>query len=109
MKDHVRLVRAETSSLARTSLDRARVASSLSHTETKKRLNQVVKPNSISTTLKKAGTAVLLSPDPLGPIVDIPGAVMLGASYAMKKREPESMGSLIKKTRQMLDELQPLL
>lgn len=81
---------------------------SLSNTETKKSLNQVVKPNSISRTLRKVGVAVLLSPDPLGPIADIPGAVLLGASYAMKKGEPEGIESVFKETRSMLRELQKL-
>ena len=84
------------------------VARSLSNTETKKRLGQVVKPNSVSKTLKKAGLAVLLSPDPLGPIADIPGVVLLSASYVMKKGEPESIESVFKATRSMLRELQSL-
>jgi len=108
LKGQARLVKAGTSSLARTSQDRAQVVRSLSNAETKKKLNQVVKPNSASKTLKKVGVAVLLSPDPLGPIVDIPGVVLLGASYAMKKGEPESIGSLFKATRSMLKELQQL-
>jgi hypothetical protein len=80
----------------------------LSNTETKKSLNQVVKPNSVSKTLRKVGVAVLLSPDPLGPIADIPGAVLLGASYAMKKGEPESIASVFKETQSMLRELEKL-
>ncbi len=108
MKGKARLVRAGTSSLVRTSQDSALVASSLSNTETKKSLNQVVKPNSVSKTLRKVGVAVLLSPDPLGPIVDIPGVVILGASFAMKKGEPESIESVFKETQSMLRELQKL-
>ena len=100
---------AGTSFLVRTSQDTTQVARSLSNGETKRRLNHVVKPNSASKTLRKVGMAVLLSPDPLGPIADIPGAVLLGASYAMKKREPESIESVFKATRSLLQELQPLL
>jgi len=101
-------VQSGTRSLVRTSHDRAQVARSLSTTETKERLGQVVKPNSISRTLRKAGVAVLLSPDPLGPIADIPGAVLLGASYMMKKGEPESAESLLRATRSMLRDLQEI-
>jgi hypothetical protein len=85
------------------------VAESLSNTEMKKKLNQVVKPNSVSRTLKKVGRMVLLSPDPLGPIIDVPGVVLLGASYLLKKKEPASIESIFKETQLMLDELQPLL
>ncbi len=63
----------------------------------------------MSRTLKKAGLAVLLSPDPLGPITDVPGVVLLSASYVMKKREPASIKSVFKEAQLMLDELQPLL
>jgi hypothetical protein len=109
LKGKARLVKAGTSSLVRTSQDSTLVARSLSNTETKKSLYQVVKPNSVSKTLRKAGVAVLLSPDPLGPIADVPGVLLLGASYAMKKREPQSIKSLFKETQMVLDELQPLL
>jgi hypothetical protein len=109
LKGHAKLVKEGTDSLARTSQDRAEVAMSLSNAETKKKLNHVVKPNSVPRTLKKAGLAMLLSPDPLGPITDIPGAVLLGASYAMKKKEPESIKSLSTETQMMLDELRRLL
>ncbi len=108
MKGQAKLVKAGTSSLARTSQDRAQVGGSLSNAETKKKLNQVVRPNSPSKTLRKVGVAVLLSPAPLGPIVDIPGVVLLGASYAMKKGEPESIESVFKATRSLLRELQQL-
>jgi hypothetical protein len=108
LKGQARLVRAGTHSLVRTSQDSRQVAWSLSNTETKKSLNQVVKPNSVSKTLRKVGVAMLLSPDPLGPIADIPGVVLLGASYAMRKGEPESIASVFKETQSMLRELQKL-
>jgi hypothetical protein len=109
LKGQTKLVKAGANSLTRTSQDRVQVARSLSNSETNKKLNQVVRPNSISGTLKKAGLVVLLSPDPLGPIIDIPGVVLLGASYAMKKREPASIKSVFKETQLMLDELRSLL
>ena len=108
MKRQARLVNAGTDSLVRSSHDATQVAMSLSNTETKSRLNQVVKPNSVSKTLRKVGMAVLLSPDPFGPVADIPAVALLGASYAMKKGEPESIASVIKKTQSMLRELETL-
>ena len=108
MKGHARLVKEGTNSLARTAQDRTHVATSLSSTETKKKLDHVVRPNSVPRTLKKAGLAMLLSPDPLGPITDVPGVVLLSASYVMKKKEPESIKSLFKEAQSVLDELQQL-
>lgn len=109
MKGQTKLVKAGANSLARTSQDRVQVARSLSNSETNKKLNQVVRPNSISKTLKKAGLVVLLSPDQLGPIADVPGVVLLGASYVMKKKEPASIKSVFEETQLMLDELKSLL
>jgi hypothetical protein len=109
LKGHARLVKAGASALARTAQDRGLVAGRLAETETRRKLNQVVRPNSISTNLRKAGVAVLLSPDPLGPVADVPGIVMLGASYAMRRREPESVKSVFNETRKVLQELQAIL
>ena len=108
MRRQARLVKAGTRSLVRSSQDATQVAASLSSGETKDRLKQVVKPNSISRTMRKVGVAVLLSPDPLGPIADIPAVALLGASYAMKKGEPESLESVFRETRKMLRDLQSI-
>ena len=108
MKSQAKLVRSRADSLTRTSQERAHVAKSLSNAETRKRLDDVVKPSSISKTLKKVGIMILLSPDPLGPIADIPGAVLLSASYLMKGREPASIESVFRETQLVLDDLQPL-
>ncbi len=109
MKSQARLLRAGADALERTAQDRAQIANSLAQTETRRRLNQVVRPNSISSNLRKAGIVLVLSPDPLGPIVDVPGVAMLGASYVMQRRQPWSAKSLLNETRVLLEELQPLL
>ena len=108
LKSQAKLAKSRADSLTRTSQERAHVAKSLSNAETRKRLVDVVKPSSISKTLKKLGIMILLSPDPLGPITDIPGAVFLSASYLMKGREPASVESVFREMQLVLDDLQPL-
>lgn len=106
MKAKAKLAKAAADSVVRVSQDKRRVAKALADVETKDKLKQVVKPNSISKTLKKAGVIALLSPDP---ITDIPGAVLLGASYLMKNKEPASLQSVSKEAQDMLDEFETFL
>ncbi len=82
--------------------DRTEVAKSLANSETKEKLKQVVKPNSLSKTLRKAGVALLLSPDPL---TDIPGAIILGASIAAKRKEPIGASSVVTEADRLMDEI----
>jgi len=84
------------------------VAGSLADAGTKKRLGQLVKPNSPSKALRKAGLALLLSPDPFGPLADAPAIVLLGVSYAIRDGDPESIVSVFRETQSVLDELEPL-
>jgi hypothetical protein len=82
--------------------ERAEVATSVGDAETRARMRQVAKPNSVSSTLRKAGVALVLAPDP---ITAFPGAVMLGASFATKKRKPLSPASVFEETRKLLSEM----
>ena len=78
------------------------MARRLADQETTKRLREVVKPNSLSRTLRKAGVALILAPDP---ITAVPGAVLLGASLATRGRQPLSPASVFEETRKLLDEM----
>jgi hypothetical protein len=78
------------------------VARRLADAGTRDALRQVAKPNSLSGTLRKAGVALILAPDP---ITAIPGAVMLGASFATRAREPLSPASLCNEARKLLSEI----
>ena len=99
------MLMAEAKSFIRASHDRVRVLSSLSDAETNTKLKQVVKPNSFPKTLKKVGLLLMLSPDPL---TDIPGAVLLGASQVMKKKDPASVESVFDETRTIIEEFRLL-
>jgi len=86
--------------------ERATVACSVTDPRTKERLTQVARPNCISKTLRKAGVTLMLSPDP---ITDVPGAIMLGASFVTRKNNPLSPASVLDETRKMLSEISSLL
>ncbi len=98
----VRVLKSSASSAARVLKDRGAVAGSLADAGTKARLRQVAKPNSISKTLRKTGLALMLSPDP---ITDVPGAIMLGASFATRKKDPLSPKSVLEEARKLLDDM----
>jgi hypothetical protein len=95
------LLRSSASSAARILNERTEVAGRLADAGTRDRLRQVVKPNSLSKTMRKAGIALVLAPDP---ITAVPGAVMLGASLATRGREPLSPASVLSETRKLLSE-----
>ncbi len=82
--------------------DRGAVAGALADRGTREGLRQVARPNSLSKTLRKAGVALILAPDP---ITAVPGAVMVGASFAARGREPLSAASVFSETRKILDEI----
>jgi hypothetical protein len=78
------------------------VAKCLADGETRNGLRQVAKPNSISKTMRKAGIGLVLAPDP---VTAVPGAILLGASLAMRGREPLSPASVFNETRKLLAEI----
>jgi hypothetical protein len=100
------LLRSSASSAARILNERATVAGCLADSNTRNALRQVVKPNSISKTLRRAGIALILAPDP---ITAVPGAVMLGASFATRKKEPLNAASVFNEAQNLLSEIGSLL
>jgi hypothetical protein len=103
-ESHLRsqLLKSSASSAIRVLKEREEVAARIADAETTKRLREVVKPNSISRTLRKAGVALILAPDP---ITAIPGAMMLGASFATRGRQPLTPASVFEETQKLLAEL----
>jgi hypothetical protein len=69
-------------------------------------LKQVSRPNSISRTLRKAGVAMILAPDPF---TAVPGAILLGAYLATRGKEPLTPTSVYDATRKLLDEMGSLI
>jgi hypothetical protein len=82
--------------------ERTTVAERLADVVTRDSLKQVAKPNSISKTMRKAGIGLILAPEPL---TAVPGAIILGASFATRRREPLSPASVFNETRKLLAEI----
>jgi hypothetical protein len=78
------------------------VAQRVADVETRDVLKQVAKPNSISKTMRKAGIGLILAPEP---VTAVPGAIILGASIAMRGREPLGAASVVSETRKLLSEI----
>jgi len=93
--EDVRLAKARVSAFARTSQDMVGAASAAGSTEMKSRLKMVVDPPNMSKTLRNMGVVLLVTPDPFS---GIPGAALLGASYAVKGREAANLRALASET-----------
>jgi hypothetical protein len=109
VQEEVRLAKARVSAFARTSQDRVETATAIGNAETKSRLKMVVNPPNMSKTLRNVGVVLLVTPDPFS---GIPGAALLGASYAVKGREAANLRSLASETARaarMIRDLQSLL
>jgi hypothetical protein len=100
-----RLLKHKADSAARVLKDRGDVAMALGDKKTTSALGAVVRPNSPSKTLRKAGVALILAPDPA---TAVPGLVMLGASFALESRDPMSVSSLCAEARKLLEEIGPI-
>jgi hypothetical protein len=97
-----RVLGSSASSATRVLKEHAMVAERLADGDTRNVLRQVAKPNSISKTMRKAGIGLLLAPDP---VTAVPGAMLLGASLAMKGKEPLSPASVLNEARKLLAEI----
>lgn len=73
---------------------------------TKQHFDRLTKPKSPSSTMKKAGVALIVgTPDP---ITAVPGVALIAASIILKKKEPAKLGDLASETRKILRDLQSL-
>jgi len=82
--------------------ERATVAERLADSDTRDGLKQVARPNNISKMMRKAGIGLILAPDPISAV---PGAIILGASFATRGREPLTPTSVFNETRKLLAEI----
>jgi hypothetical protein len=98
----VKVLKSSASSATRILAERTTLARNFADSGTLNAMKQVAKPNSISRTLRVAGVALMLSPDPF---TDVPGAIMLGASLATRNKDPLSPASVFAETRKLLAEM----
>ena len=96
------LVNAAASSMSRVAGDRREVSDALDPSDVKDCIRRVVKPTSLSGSMKKVGIVLILAPEPIS---TVPGVALLASSYAMKRREPASLQTLNREADKQLDEL----
>lgn len=100
-----KLIVSSTSSVTRMANDRRTVNVGLKDSKVEDRLEQVMRPKSVSGGMKKLGIALVAAPDPIS---GVPGVALLATSYAMKKREPAGLTQLAKETRKVLHDIDSL-
>jgi hypothetical protein len=101
-----RIVRSVADSLTRLQDAKSIVASSIDTKHVAHRLSNVSKPKSPSSTMKKAGVALIVAtPDP---VTAVPGVALIAASYAAKRNEPAKLDDLAAETRKVLRDIQSL-
>ena len=101
-----RIARSVADSLTRLNEAKSNVASSIGSRNLAHHLNRVSRPSSPSSTLKKAGIAlIVVTPDP---VTAVPGVALIAASYAAKHKEPAKLDDLAIETRKILRDIQGL-
>ena len=101
-----RLVHSVADSLMRLTEARGQVTSGVDTSSVSRHVKKLSKPSSPSSTLKKAGVALIVgTPDP---ITAVPGVALLAASVATKRREPAKLDDLAAETRKILRDIQSL-
>lgn len=103
--DRSRVARAAVEAYARAARDRIDATRAASDPKTRESIRLALRPPKAGTTLRNTGIALMLAPEP---ITTVPGAVMIGASYAMKRREAAGLEDLVDETVRTLRELRSL-
>ena len=101
----MKLVRSSVNSIARVASERAHVAEAASTSSLKRDLNGLTHPPSLSGNMRKAGVALIVTPDPF---TGVPGVALLAASFVAKRKEPANIGDLASETRRVLRDIQSL-
>jgi len=100
-----RLLRSSVDSVSRLVDEKVQVASATEASRLKWHFDNVTKPPSLSGGLRKAGIALIVTPDPF---TGVPGVAMLASSFVVKRKEPASLSTLGLETRRILREIQSL-
>lgn len=100
-----KIVSSTVDSISRIVDAKSEVASKLNTEHVSRHVDGLTKPKSPSSTMKKAGIALIAAPDP---ITGVAGVALVATSFAMKKNEPTSLENLAHETRKILRDLQSL-
>ena len=98
-------IQARVESLKRTSRDCVQVSRAIDSEETNRSLRRLTHPPSLSGTVRKVGIALALAPEPF---TTVAGVAMIAGSFAMKRREPASLGDLAEEAMKQLGDLASL-
>jgi hypothetical protein len=107
-KEELRLIDSRIGSLSRLAEEKKHIAKTLGHPHVRSRLQDVARPKSLAGGMRRAGIALILCPDPLGPVVDIPAVALLASSYVAKRKEPSSAKSVVADARKLLQDIESL-
>ncbi len=102
---NAKLAKSSAKSIIRTVRTRSEVSTALTGRGVEKGLQDAVRPRSLSSGIRKAGIALMLSPDPL---TDIPGIALLASAYLIKKRDPSSIKTLMNEARRVIRDVESL-
>jgi hypothetical protein len=100
-----KLTQSSTDAASRLVTEKARVAATTDASTLRRHFDNLTKPPSLSGGMRKAGIALIVTPDPIS---GVPGVALLTSSFIMKRKEPASLESLAKETRRVLREMQSL-
>lgn len=101
----MKLIRSSADSASRLVGEKVHVARTVNTSPLRRHFDNLTKPPSLSGGMRKAGIALIATPDP---ITGLPGVALLASSFVIKKKEPASLGSLAQETRKVLREIQSL-
>ena len=99
------VIRTRVESLKRTSRDCVQVSRALDSEDASRSLRRLTNPQSLSGTMRKAGIALALAPEPF---TTVAGVAMVASSFAMKRKEPASLGDLAEEAAKQLGDLSSL-
>jgi hypothetical protein len=96
------IMRARIESLKRMSRDGVDVSQALDSAETGRDLRRLTHPASLGSTMRKAGIALALAPEPF---TTAAGVAMVAGSFVIKRRDPASLGDLAYESARQLGDL----
>ena len=90
-------------SLVRVAETKSDVAGKTETSTLARHVEGLTKPKSPSSTMKKAGIALIAAPDP---VTGVAGVALLASSFALKNKEPAKIADIATETRKILREIQ---
>ena len=100
-----KLLLSSAESVGRIVADASAASKSLDTKEVGVHMERLIRPKSLSGTMRKVGIALVVTPDPF---TGVPGVALIGASLIARRKEPIGLSHLATETRKVLRDLQSL-